>query len=150
MNIIKISSINLYYQGRKRGRRRPWSHGLSYQKLCLQQPRVPYLCTTRSYIINVVIWHVILTLICNIYFPPLHKKSVISILTLYTTLWRVADLKAHLEQCKMYQKKNPLGSIKPKILIAWLHHWSSLNNRSSILNFLSHLYNNEFKLRAHQ
>lgn len=68
---------------------------------------------------------------------------------LWIALWSISNVNVHLERGKMYQIENPVGSIKPKILVAWLYHWSTFDECSSILNFLSHLHDNKFKLCAH-
>lgn len=50
----------------------------------------------------------------------------------------------------MYQKKDPVGAIEPKELIARLDHWYSFNDSSSILNLLSHVHDDDFELHANK
>jgi hypothetical protein len=43
-----------------------------------------------------------------------------------------------------------MGSIKPEIFVIRLNQWSSSNNMTSVLGFLSHFHDNKFKFSAHQ
>lgn len=46
----------------------------------------------------------------------------------------------YLKQGEMNQEENPLWSIKPEKLVAWLYHWSSSYNDCPILDLLSHFH----------
>jgi len=49
----------------------------------------------------------------------------------------------------MNQEDDPMGAIKPKILVVGLYHGYTSYNCSTILDFLGHFHDYEFKLRAH-